>query len=113
MQTIAGTGTMLYGRANRNADGSFISTKWLVFFFFPIIPLSSYRVWSEKESVRMPDGTVMLSRQEKINFNILETSQNLKMQKVNFNLKQIRNTYIFGGLAFILLLICISLIPKE
>ena len=48
MQTINGVGTTLYGKREVNTDGSFIATKWFVFFLLPIIPLGSYRVWQGK-----------------------------------------------------------------
>ena len=43
-QTINGFGTKLYGRRDQKWDGSFWTTKWVVFFWIPLIPLRSYRI---------------------------------------------------------------------
>lgn len=43
-QTLNGFGTALYGKRNEESDASFIKTKWIVFFWIPLIPLRSYRV---------------------------------------------------------------------
>lgn len=39
-----GIGTALYGKRDFKADGSYLTTKWIVAFWIPIIPLCSYRV---------------------------------------------------------------------
>ncbi|HLG99278.1 MAG TPA: hypothetical protein VKX49_23405 [Bryobacteraceae bacterium] len=43
-QTFNGFGTKLYGKRRPAPDGSFLTTKWVVFFWIPLIPLKSYRV---------------------------------------------------------------------
>jgi hypothetical protein len=43
-QSINGTGTMWYGRALTAADGSYVVTEWITFFWLPLIPLGSKRV---------------------------------------------------------------------
>jgi hypothetical protein len=43
-ETLNGFGTKLYGRRNPAADGSFLTTKWVVLFWIPLIPLKSLRV---------------------------------------------------------------------
>jgi hypothetical protein len=45
-----GFGTTIYGKRDFLADGSFITTKWVIFFWIPIIPLSSMRVRLAKQA---------------------------------------------------------------
>ena len=42
--SINGVGRTLYGRRDFDADGSYITTRWLIFVFFPISPAESLRV---------------------------------------------------------------------
>ncbi|MBI3730957.1 MAG: hypothetical protein HY254_21825 [Burkholderiales bacterium] len=49
-RTINGIGTTFYGKCKFNADHSFITTKWVVLVFIPIIPLASYRFIEESSS---------------------------------------------------------------
>jgi hypothetical protein len=42
--SYSGIGTIYYGADDRQADGSFVTTEWLIVFFFPIVPLRSYHV---------------------------------------------------------------------
>lgn len=42
--TLNGFGTALYGKRSEGSDASFIKTKWIVFFWIPLIPLRSFRV---------------------------------------------------------------------
>ncbi|MDR0606014.1 MAG: hypothetical protein LBG80_17130 [Bacteroidales bacterium] len=51
MFTINGIGTKLYGRADEDSKGAYTATKWVVFLFFPIIPICSYRVLSEEDGI--------------------------------------------------------------
>ncbi len=44
MLTINGIGTKIYGKKDQKQDGSYTTTKWFVFFFLPILPISSHRV---------------------------------------------------------------------
>ena len=43
-ETFNGFGTMIYGKRNPEPDGSFLTTKWVVCFWIPLIPLRSLRV---------------------------------------------------------------------
>ena len=43
-QTLNGFGTKLYGKRECKLDGSFLTTKWIVLFWIPLVPLKSYRV---------------------------------------------------------------------
>ena len=45
--TINGIGTSYLGRGRYEQDGSFVTTKWFVLGFFPLIPLGSARVLYE------------------------------------------------------------------
>ncbi len=44
---IYGIGTTLYGRDEKQSDGSYVTTKWVILFFVPIIPLGSFRIFSQ------------------------------------------------------------------
>jgi hypothetical protein len=43
-QTFNGFGTKIYGKRDFEPNGSFVTTKWVVFFWIPFIPLRSFRV---------------------------------------------------------------------
>jgi hypothetical protein len=43
-RSFNGFGTSIYGKGDFWPDGSFITTTWLIFFWIPIVPLSSMRV---------------------------------------------------------------------
>jgi hypothetical protein len=43
-RTCNGFGTMTYGKRDPEPDGSFLTTKWAVAFWIPLIPLRSFRV---------------------------------------------------------------------
>lgn len=45
MYSLNGIGINLYGKREVDPDGSYIATKWFIFFLLPIFPLGSYRVW--------------------------------------------------------------------
>jgi cation transport ATPase len=49
-----GVGTTAYGRRDFLADGSFVTTKWIIFLYIPLFPLCSMRV-RVAEKQRMPD----------------------------------------------------------
>lgn len=42
--SINGIGSKLYGKCEIDADGSYITTKWFILAFIPILPMSSMRV---------------------------------------------------------------------
>ncbi len=44
ISSINGFGRKLYGKREFEADGSFITTKWLIMAFLPIVPSASMRV---------------------------------------------------------------------
>ena len=43
-QTFNGFGTKIYGKRDFESDGSFLTTKWVVFWWIPVVPLKSLRV---------------------------------------------------------------------
>ncbi len=43
-RSVNGCGTAIYGKRDFEADGSFVTTKWVVVFFIPVWPLKSMRV---------------------------------------------------------------------
>ena len=42
--TFNGIGTSFYGQRQFETDGSYVTTKWFVLGFFPVVPLGSLRV---------------------------------------------------------------------
>lgn len=42
--SINGIGTTFYGQGDFHSDGSYITTKWVIFAFIPVVPTSSMRV---------------------------------------------------------------------
>ena len=49
-QAINGIGTMYYGSALPNEDGSHVVTEWVTVLWVPLIPLGSRRVWFQDAS---------------------------------------------------------------
>jgi len=43
--TLNGTGTKYYGKREVDIGGTYVTTKWLVIFWVPVLPLSSWRVY--------------------------------------------------------------------
>jgi len=56
--SMNGCGTSVYGKRDFEPDGSFMTTKWVIAFFIPVLPLASMRVkvldldWSPVSSTR-------------------------------------------------------------
>lgn len=56
--SINGIGTTFYGQAGFEPDGSFITTKWVIFAYLPIIPTASMRVrYAGEENGFFSSGT--------------------------------------------------------
>lgn len=51
LYSINGVGQALYGKCDFDADGFFTTTKWLIFFYLPIIPNASVRLTTNNEIV--------------------------------------------------------------
>lgn len=79
MFTLNGTGIRLYGKDKINPDKSHISTKWVTFFWIPLIPLGSFRVWKD---ITQNSGLITYGTETKY-----------RMQKVALNFKQIFKVY--------------------
>ena len=77
MFTFNGTGTMLYGKRDKQPDGSYIATKWLVLFYLPVLPLGSYRVWPGTTELRL-----------------LGTNTSLTLEAAPFSWRQVLNCYL-------------------
>lgn len=92
MFTLNGTGTRLYGKEKVNPDGSYVSTKWVTFFWIPLIPLGSFRIWEESSH---NTGLITYSTETKH-----------RMQKVALDLKQILKVYFTA----LLVLACIGVV---
>ncbi|EKE05940.1 MAG: hypothetical protein ACD_19C00140G0007 [uncultured bacterium] len=112
MQTFNGIGTTLYGRQDVNPDGSYIATKWFVLLYFPILPLGTYRVWSEIENISMPNNTVMNTQNPKIEYNYLSTTQRFKMEHIKLNWNQIFMTYILGAITLSIFSLAVWILSK-
>lgn len=68
MPTLNGIGTKFHGFRSDRGDGTICVTNWLVFLYFPILPLSSSRIrFSTNES-----GQLVYHVVEKIPMNVLE-----------------------------------------
>src|SRR5437867_639442 len=104
MQTANGVGTRFYGKSDVHTDKSYITTKWVVCLWLPILPLGSYRVWPEMASAQMPGETVMMRDYENVEYNLTSVKRRYKVQKVNWHWKQIGKTYLFGLIGFIVFL---------
>lgn len=79
MYSLNGIGTSLYGERNVEPDGSYVATKWFIFFLLPIFPLGSYRVWhgDTKATLFLPGAKT-----------------GYRMVKVALNWRQVVNTYL-------------------
>jgi tetratricopeptide (TPR) repeat protein len=58
MYTFNGIGSMLYGKYQKESDGSFIATIWLVLVFVPLWPFAAYLVLRNPEG----EGWLFLAR---------------------------------------------------
>lgn len=76
--TLNGCGTKYYGRREMAPNGSYITTEWIVLAYIPLIPVGSFQVLPTGES----------------SYYIVGRSTKYLVQRVSFNWKQIRNTYI-------------------
>ena len=89
-----GIGWALYGKDEIALDGSYVTTKWFIFFLLPLIPLGSYRVLAGESE---PTA--------------LGVTTSYHMNKVALNLKQVFKTYLIGwsiGVGIFLTLLWIS-----
>lgn len=84
-----GIGTKLYGSTDTGSDGSYVTTKWFVFIYLPIIPLESFRVVKEDSS----------------NI-IVYKSQKYRAMSIPLHKKQVVKTYflVYGIIGILILL---------
>jgi hypothetical protein len=80
--TWSGVGTTYYGRRDKAVDGSYVTTKFVVIFFVPVIPLSSWRV--------LPVG----ERRFRVTGFSMGYSQNYQATRVPFSWRQVLNIYL-------------------
>jgi hypothetical protein len=59
MSTINGCGTKIFGDFEYFDDGSYVTIKWIVVFYIPLIPIATYRVYHAEEGKfpTLPFGT--------------------------------------------------------
>ncbi len=86
-QTFNGFGTHLYGKRRFGADGSYITTLWVVFFWIPVVPLKSVHV------IEAGPGTSTLSPGWSTSYRVLHKSRP--------DARQVVNVYAFMALLFI------------
>jgi hypothetical protein len=89
MFTFNGIGTKLYGSTDNSSDGSYVTTKWFVFVYLPVVPLESYRVVKEKSTTL-----------------VVYSTQKYKTINVPLHKKQVARTYllVYGMIGIIVLL---------
>jgi hypothetical protein len=84
--TLNGTGTKYYGAREHDIGGTYITTKWIVVFGIPLLPLSSWRVYPLDEE-HFHDHRPLLDRDAS------HTTQSFEETRVPLNLRQIINVY--------------------
>ena len=92
-RSLNGIGTMFYGRREPGSDG-YITTKWFVFAFLPLIPLRSYRVRPTGEG---SSAWLLVAS---------TSSQSYLVQRVPLSWRQVGNVY--SVVAGILLLVSVA-----
>ena len=90
--SLYGVGTMLYGRDDKRPDGSYIATKWIVFFFLPIYPLASFRIRRISDAYTIGNGR----------------SSSHYAEPVSLNKGQIFATYLVGCIALALFIFAVT-----
>jgi hypothetical protein len=87
-KSIQGFGTTFYGKRDFHSDGSYVTTKWIVLFFVPIIPLGSYRVKYKGYS------SVTYGR------SATTTESYIVYEELPINIRQVIFTFLFLGVLF-------------
>jgi hypothetical protein len=77
-----GVGTIYYGECDLDLSGSFVTTEWIVFFYFPLLPLRSIRL-------RRAPG-------EDVNLVIYNEKAYEIVSRVRLNIAQVLRTYAFA-----------------
>jgi hypothetical protein len=93
MLRVNGCGTTLLGKKDISpADASYTSTRWFTLFWIPLVPLGTYKVIDEPKTFL--SGTTY------------------RLQKTQWDTKQIIFTYITGVIILAILIIVSNLIIK-
>ena len=96
--TFNGIGTKFFGKSDEQLDGSYTATEWLVFLYFPLIPIRSFRLRP------VSGGT----------YAVVYASQKFQAQRIPLQWKQVRSMYLLElavALAFCGILIAIVGLP--
>lgn len=89
-----GIGTNYYGRRDIKQDGSYITTEWIIFIYFPVFPIASFRVRPTGNSINV----------------VVFRSTKYHATKVPLCLPQVRNTYIAAAIALVSILLLASIL---
>jgi len=93
-----GIGFNNYGKTDERSDGSFVTTEWFCFLFFPVFPVRRIRVKERMEPCNMGKTS------SRVNFVTLE--------ELPYSLPQILATYLFAILSIAWWLIALWFIIK-
>ena len=76
-RSINGIGTFYYGREDGRADGSYVTTEYAVFFFFPLFPLRTLRVrrlaFKDSTALQALGALYEGGAQTRVDYQVLET----------------------------------------
>jgi len=109
--TFQGIGTRFYGQREFKADGSYITTKWFVFLYVPIIPLRSFRVVDQGAG----DYNIMLPpvvMGGSVRYAILEETAPNASQVLSIYSFLLLCAAWFAGITWIMHVMMESLLPK-
>jgi hypothetical protein len=67
-RSINGTGTVWYGNALPEPDGSYVVTEWVTFLCVPLLPLGSKRVIWDEQRHRQNEAKSWWSRQRNVDY---------------------------------------------
>lgn len=79
-QNVYGVGTKLYGRSEKQSNGSYLATKWLILFLLPIWPVATFRIYPTTQAQAFGYGPGVSMRH--------------KYRKVPLNFHQVAVTYL-------------------
>ncbi|PPT08370.1 hypothetical protein CKA32_005054 [Geitlerinema sp. FC II] len=63
--SINGIGTTYYGRRYFLPDDSYVTTEWVIFLYFPIVPLRSLRLRSDSTLSGVEDSNTGFAQPDK------------------------------------------------
>jgi len=94
-RSFNGFGTAIYGKRNFRADGSFLTTKWIVLFWIPLVPLGSMRLRRVE-----PERSAFL---------MLSSSRYHVLSKASPNARQVLYVYGFVASLIVLSVACVNM----